>query len=89
MAFQHEAAGMKSKASWTLPASLHRGCSTGRRKLVLGLGLEIAGVMALVQLARRLTEDPIDHTSALHGWPFEELVGPVMDVLVILPELLF
>src|SRR5205807_135818 len=53
-------------------------------ELVLRLGREIAGVVALAQLARRLAAHAVDHAAALHGWPLEQHVGPALDVLVIL-----
>ena len=58
---------------------------SGRRlKLVLGLRFEVAGVVAFVKLARRVSEGPVDHPSALHGRALRDLVGPALDVLVVL-----
>ena len=47
-------------------------------------GVEIAGVVALVQLARGLAADAVDHPPALHGRPFGDRVGPALHVLVLL-----
>src|SRR4030081_2755953 len=59
-------------------------CSTRSGELVLRLRVEVASVVALVQLARRLAGETVDHAPALHGRPFEEGVGPALDVLVLL-----
>src|SRR5690349_8695391 len=50
--------------------------------LVLRLHLEVAGVVALVQLARRLTGGAVDHPPALHGRPCPYLFGPALNILV-------
>src|SRR5271168_2439353 len=55
-----------------------RGC-----KLVLRLRVEVAGVVALVQLARWLAGKAVDHAPAPDGRPFKEHIGPALDVLVL------
>lgn len=51
-------------------------------QLVLRPGVEVAGVMAFVQLARRLAAGPVDLAAARYRRPCEDLVGPAQDVLV-------
>src|SRR5947209_7745575 len=58
--------------------------SVGGGQLVLRLGVEVAGVVALVQLLGRLAREAIDHAAAPHRRACEEGVGPALDVLVIL-----
>src|SRR5260370_32466779 len=53
-------------------------------ELVLRLCVEVAGVVTLVQLARRLAGETIDHAPALHGRAPEDGVGPALHMLVIL-----
>src|SRR5579871_3108334 len=55
-----------------------------RRQLVLGLGLEVAGVVPLVQLAGRITPGAVDHQPALHTGALGDLVVPALHVLVVL-----
>src|SRR5581483_2356815 len=62
----------------TFPASRLRRLAD----FVLCFGLEIAGVMALVQLALGIAGDAIDHAPALYRRALGELVGPAVDVLV-------
>src|SRR5262249_47618656 len=57
---------------------------TCRRELVLRLRFEIAGIVPRVQRARRLTQDGVDHPPAWDGGPLKELVGPTLNVLVLL-----
>src|SRR3954471_4405439 len=64
-------------ASWSNRASARR------RQLVLRLRLEVAGVVALVQLARRLAPGAVDHAAALHRRALRNLVGPAQDVRVL------
>src|SRR5262249_6840972 len=52
--------------------------------LVLRLGQEIAGIMALVQLARRIARDAVDHAAASHCRALGDRIGPALHVLVIL-----
>ncbi len=49
--------------------------------LVLRLGLEIAGIVALVQLARRIAPGAVDHAAALHCRAFGDRRGPALHVL--------
>src|ERR1044072_7408716 len=69
----------------------------GGGDLVLGLGLEIAGVVPLEQLLRRLAGRAVDHAPALHRRGRPDLLGPANAIFVfvraddlgpaILPEL--
>ena len=52
--------------------------------LVLRLSVEIAGLVALMQLARRIAVGAVDLTTALDGGPLQQFVSPAVDVLVIL-----
>src|SRR4030095_578927 len=54
-----------------------------RRQLVRGLGLEVAGLVALGRLARGIAKRAVDHPAALHRRPRGDLVGPALDVLVL------
>src|SRR5829696_9073586 len=54
----------------------------GLADLVLRLRIEIAGLMPLVQLARRIARDAVDHTPALHRRTFCDRVGPALHVPV-------
>jgi hypothetical protein len=58
--------------------------SISRRQLVLRFGVEIAGMMSLVQLARGVTHHAVDHPTTLDRWPRADLVGPADDVFVFL-----
>src|SRR5262245_10779954 len=61
------------------------GTSSGlRRQLILRSGLEVAGMMALVQLLRRIADGAVDHAPALHGGPPGDRVGPALNVGVLL-----
>src|ERR1700754_1668407 len=51
--------------------------------LVLRAGLEVAGVVTLVQLARGIAPGAVDHATALHGRAFGDGVGPALHVLVL------
>src|SRR5437763_1583471 len=53
-------------------------------ELVLRLRVEVAGVVALVQLLGRIAGGAVDHAPALHGRPRVDLVSPAVDVLVLL-----
>ena len=55
-----------------------RGC-----ELVLRLRIKVAGVVALVQLARGLTGKAVDHASAPDSRPLVDHVGPALHVLVL------
>ena len=44
-----------------------------RSQLILRLRLEVVGVVALVQLARGLAREAVDHAPAFHGWPLREI----------------
>src|SRR5579863_8937971 len=68
----------------TFEQLLIEGCSAPRHELVLRFILEIAAIVALVQLTRQLAVDAIDHGSALYSRPLEERVSPALDVLVVL-----
>src|ERR1700749_394958 len=50
--------------------------------LVLGLGREITGVMAFMQLAGGIARDPVDHASAPDRRPLGDGIGPALDILV-------
>lgn len=39
------------------------------RELVLSFGIEVAGVVALVELSRRVTVGAVDHGAALYRGP--------------------
>src|SRR5664279_2288529 len=52
--------------------------------LVLRLGVEIAGVVAFVQLVRGLARGAVDHATALHRRALGDGVGPALHVLVVL-----
>src|ERR1700751_693605 len=67
-----------------VPCRVAAAASSLRRlsDLILGPGVEIAGVMALVELARRITGNAVDHAPALDGRAFCNLVGPALHVLV-------
>src|SRR6185369_5649347 len=54
-----------------------------RRQLVRGLGLEVAGLVALRKLARGVAERAVHHPAALDRRPRGDLVGPALDVLVV------
>src|SRR5258708_20241268 len=54
----------------------------GACELVLRLCLEIAVVVALVQLARGLAPGAVDHAPALHSRALGDRVGPALHVLV-------
>src|SRR5258708_7705949 len=56
----------------------------GACELVLRLCVEIAGVVALVQLARGLAPGAVDHAPALHSRALGDRVGPALHVLVCL-----
>src|ERR1700722_13274845 len=58
--------------------------SAPRREFVLCPRLEIAGVVALAQLARRLALHAVHHPPALHGRALEEGIGPTLHVFVFL-----
>src|SRR4051812_41035972 len=51
-------------------------------EFVLSSGLEIARVMALVKLTRRISGRAVDHAPALHRRTFVDHVGPALHVLV-------
>src|ERR1051325_175433 len=55
----------------------------GGGDLVLGLGLEIAGVVPLEQLLRRLAGRAVDHAPALHRRARPDLLGPADDIFVL------
>src|SRR5215831_7704914 len=52
-------------------------------ELVLRLRVEVAGVVALVQLLGGVARKPVDHAPAPHRRPFQKHVGPALDVLVL------
>ena len=52
------------------------------RQLVLRLGVEIAGVVTLMQLRRGIALQPVDDAPALHGRAGSDRVGPTLHVLV-------
>src|SRR4051812_47127533 len=56
----------------------------GRFQLVLRPRIEIAGIMAFAELARRVTHRAIDHAPALYRRTRGDLVGPAHDVLVLM-----
>src|ERR1051325_9806797 len=75
-----------------LPSVERRPPTGGRRSdwllrgggdLVLGLGLEIAGIVPLEQLLRRLAGGAVDHAPALHRRPGPDLLGPADDIFVL------
>src|SRR3954471_18777134 len=53
-------------------------------QLVLRAKLEIARVVALVQLIRRIALQAVDDPSTLHRRALADQVGPALDVLVVL-----
>src|ERR1700739_4498076 len=67
----------------TSPIS-RNGSSSSGGELVLRLGVEIASVVAVVQLARRLTVNAVDHPSPPYCRPLHECVSPTTHVLVVL-----
>src|ERR1700681_3754337 len=75
-------ASMSRRVESIIVASRYYLCLRRFSDLVLRLRLEIAGVMALMQLARRIALDTVDHAAALHGRTLGELVGPALHVLV-------
>src|ERR1700704_6831277 len=61
-----------------------KAASSRRGNLVLRAGLEIAGVVAFVQLTGGLAPSAVDHASALHRRAFGDGVGPALHVFVLL-----
>src|SRR6267142_5020740 len=55
---------------------------TRRVDLVLGFGLEIAGVMALAQLSFRWPAGAVDHSSALDGRALADFFRPARQVFI-------
>ena len=55
----------------------------GGGELILRLRLKVAGVVALVQLARRLAGEAVDHASAPDRRPLGDGIGPALDILVL------
>src|SRR3546814_13494887 len=53
-------------------------------QLVLRTQVEIRGIVALVKLVRRIAHRAIDHPPAFHCRARGNLVGPALDMLVIL-----
>ena len=53
------------------------------RKFVLRLRIEVAAVVPLMQLARRLTPGAVDLPTPLNGRTLRDLVGPAQHVLVL------
>src|SRR5690625_1944927 len=51
-------------------------------ELILRAGIEIAGIVALVQLLGRIAPGAIDHAPALHSRPLGDLLGPTIHMLV-------
>src|SRR5215471_14626047 len=49
---------------------------------VLRLGFEVAGVVPLEQLLRRIAGGAVDHAAALHRRARVDLIGPAQHVLV-------
>src|SRR6185312_3380266 len=58
------------------------GATSHLRELVLSLGLEVAGVMTLVQLVRRIAGDAVAHAAALDRGARQDLIGPAQHVFV-------
>src|SRR5437870_5006851 len=52
--------------------------------LVLRFGLEIAGVVTFVQLARRVAPGAVDHAPTLHRRALRDGVSPALHILVVL-----
>src|SRR5712691_13463150 len=73
-----------SQATGSRWARSRRGPCSIRGKLVLRFRFEVSGVVALVQLARRLARGAVDHPPALYRRPLVDLVRPALDVLVVL-----
>src|SRR5450432_2502122 len=71
----------RRKGAFAHPTHLRR-CVGRLPYLVLRIGIEIAGLVTLVQLAGRIARDPVDHASALHRRPFRNRIGPALHVLV-------
>src|ERR1700694_2398049 len=61
---------------------LLRGRVGNLSNLVLRPGLEIAGVMTLMQLAGGIAPGAVDHAPALHRRSFGDGIGPALHVLV-------
>src|SRR3981189_2104772 len=61
--------------SFVLISHKSRGSRDPRDELVLRFSIEIAAIVALVQLTRRLAVGAIDH-GALYGRPLEDRVSP-------------
>src|SRR5260221_3231121 len=53
------------------------------RQLVLCPQLEVAGVMAFMELVRRIALQAVDDASPLDGRAIADQVGPALDVLVV------
>src|SRR5882757_5006225 len=53
------------------------------RQLVLSPQLEVAGVMAFMELVRGIALQAVDDASALDGRAIADQVGPALDVLVV------
>src|SRR5581483_10582874 len=62
--------------------TMGRLCLRRLSDLVLCLRLKVTGIMALVQLARGIALNAVDHAAALHRGALRELVGPALHVLV-------
>ena len=56
----------------------------GRLELILGLGLKVARVVALPELARELAGRAVHHAAALHRRASRNHLGPALDLLVVL-----
>src|SRR5262245_23687739 len=54
-------------------------------QFVLRLRIEVAGIMALVQLPGWLAHGPIDHPTAFDGGPLRDCLCPANDVHVVPP----
>src|SRR5215469_8645727 len=54
-----------------------------RYQPVRGSHREVFSIMALMQLARKITDDSVDHTTTLHGRSLKQRIGPPPHVLVL------
>src|SRR5579863_4278951 len=57
--------------------------SPRRGDLVLRLGVEVALLVSLAQLARRVAKDTVHHPPALHRRSLGDRIRPALDVLVV------
>src|SRR5690348_6229343 len=70
-------------SSWPATGTAGHDEGSVRGQLVLGLGIEVAGVVAFVQLLRGFPLQTVDHAAALHCRACIDRVSPANNVLVL------